>query len=300
MKRVLAPLALFATRATIPEPDAGDSAQRCADSGLYIISVRGTGEERGIGVAGTIIGTQVQRRVNGTKIVALDYPATLSDPSYVDSVVNGTKSLSQLISEHVKSCPNDKMAIMGYSQGAQVTLDTLCGSDEPLFDNTAAIASDEIKKHVVAVAIFGDPTYVPNVTYNKGNSTMEGVFARKNSDSCLRYADIISSWCDTGDVYCAGGNSTAVHSQYFTKYGIDIVNFIVDKATSPSSNVPSSASPSGTAAPISSGQPSVSTTSGSATTTATGTSEAANGLIMTSKWLHVALPLLLAALILMF
>ncbi|KAG6034275.1 hypothetical protein E4U40_004152 [Claviceps sp. LM458 group G5] len=300
MKRILAPLALFATRATIPGPDAGDSAQGCADGGLYIISIRGTGEDRGIGVAGTTIGTQVQRLINGTKIVALDYPATLSDPSYVDSVVNGTKSLSQLISEHVKSCPNDKMAIMGYSQGAQVTLDTLCGSDEPLFDNTAAIASDEVKKHVVAVAIFGDPTYVPNITYNKGNSTMEGVFARKNSDSCLRYADIISSWCDTGDVYCAGGNSTAVHSQYFTKYGIDIVNFIVDKATPQSSNVTSSASPSGTAAPISSGQPSVSTTSGSATTTATGTSEATNGLIMMSKWLHVALPLLLAALILMF
>ncbi|KAG5931544.1 hypothetical protein E4U59_000222 [Claviceps monticola] len=282
------------------EPDAGDSAQGCADSGLYIISVRGTGEERGIGVAGTTIGTQVQRRVNGTKIVALDYPATFSDPSYVDSVVNGTKSLSQLISEHVKSCPNDKMAIMGYSQGAQVTLDTLCGSDEPPFDKTAAIASDEVKKHVIAVAIFGDPTYVPNVTYNKGTSKMKGGFARKNSDSCLRYADIISSWCDTGDVYCAGGNLTAVHGQYFSRYRTDIVNFIVDKATSQSSNVSSSASPSGNAAPISSGQPSVSTTSGSTTTTATGTSEAANGLIMTRKWLHVALPLLLAALILMF
>ncbi|KAG6062798.1 hypothetical protein E4U32_001943 [Claviceps aff. humidiphila group G2b] len=299
MKHFLAPLALFATRATIPEPDAGNSAQGCADGGLYIISVRGTDEDRGIGVAGTTIGTQVQHLINGTKIVALDYPATLSNPSYVDSVVNGTKSLSQLISEHVKSCPNDKMAIMGYSQGAQVTLDTLCGSDEPLFDNTVGIASDEIKKHVVAVAIFGDPTYVPNVTYNKGNSTMEGVFARKNSDSCLKYADIISSWCDIGDVYCAGGNSVDVHSQYFDKYGTDIVKFIVDKATPQSSNVASSASPSGTAAPISSGQPSVSTTSGSATTTGTGTSKAANGLIMTSKWLHVALPLSLAALTLM-
>ncbi|KAG6117193.1 hypothetical protein E4U13_001264 [Claviceps humidiphila] len=299
MKHFLAPLALFATRATIPEPNAGNSAQGCADGGLYIISVRGTDEDRGIGVAGTTIGTQVQHLINGTKIVALDYPATLSNPSYVDSVVNGTKSLSQLISEHVKSCPNDKMAIMGYSQGAQVTLDTLCGSDEPLFDNTVGIASDEIKKHVVAVAIFGDPTYVPNVTYNKGNSTMEGVFARKNSDSCLKYADIISSWCDIGDVYCAGGNSVDVHSQYFDKYGTDIVKFIVDKATPQSSNVASSASPSGTAAPISSGQPSISTTSGSATTTATGTSEAANGLIMTSKWLHVALPLSLAALTLM-
>ncbi|KAG6088528.1 hypothetical protein E4U15_005822 [Claviceps sp. LM218 group G6] len=299
MKHFLAPLALFATRATIPEPNAGNSAQGCADGGLYIISVRGTDEDRGIGVAGTTIGTQVQHLINGTKIVALDYPATLSNPSYVDSVVNGTKSLSQLISEHVKSCPNDKMAIMGYSQGAQVTLDTLCGSDEPLFDNTVGIASDEIKKHVVAVAIFGDPTYVPNVTYNKGNSTMEGVFARKNSDSCLKYADIISSWCDIGDVYCAGGNSIDVHSQYFDKYGTDIVKFIVDKATPQSSNVASSASPSGTAAPISSGQPSVSTTSGSATTTATGTSEAANGLIVTSRWLHVALSLSLAALILM-
>lgn len=147
MKHVLAPLALLAARATVPEPDAGDNVKDCADGGLYLISVRGTGEQPGLGVAGSIIGTEVKEQVKGTHVVALDYPATLASPSYPLSVGNGTKYLTELISDHVKACPNDKIAILGYSQGAHVTLDTLCGTDETGFAHTAAIASGNVENH---------------------------------------------------------------------------------------------------------------------------------------------------------
>ncbi|KAG5927776.1 hypothetical protein E4U53_002803 [Claviceps sorghi] len=313
MKHVLAPLALFAAHATVPEPEAGDGSRGCADGGLYLITIRGTSEMPGIGVAGTVIGTPVQKQINGTKVVALDYPATYSDPNYADSVANGTKSLSKLMSAHVKSCPNDKIAIVAYSQGAQVALDTICGSDEASFDKTAAIAPDEVENHVVAIALMGDPTHVANVAYNRGTSTGNGIFPRQDTDSCLRYANLISSWCDTGDIYCDSGKSAAVHGQYFEKYGTDIIKFIVDKArrstgdnTSHSTShgtgdSTSSVSPSGTAAPTGPGQPSASTTSSAsapapATTTTTTTSAAAHGVTKASKGLvYVALPLVLAA-----
>ncbi|KAG6005548.1 hypothetical protein E4U21_007874 [Claviceps maximensis] len=309
MKHVLAPLALLAARATLPEPEAGDSAHGCAGQGLYIISVRGTGEDPGIGVSGTIIGSQVQKRIKGTKIVALDYPATFSDPYYMESVSDGTKGLTKLINDHVISCPKDKIAILGYSQGAQVALDTICGTDESGFENTAGLASDTVEKHIVSIAVFGDPTYNANVVYDKGTSKTNGLFPRKNTDGCLKYANMISSWCDTGDIYCAGGDSAAVHGQYFQKYGTDIVKFIVERA-SPASSANASASastssalPAGTAVPTSSrtsaGPPSGShsTTTGAptATTTTETTSLAANGLIMASKRLYVALPLVLVA-----
>ncbi|KAG5979813.1 hypothetical protein E4U55_004731 [Claviceps digitariae] len=319
MKHVLAPLALLAARVTVPEPEAGDSIQGCADNGLYLISIRGTTEQRGIGVAGTLIANQVQNQIKGTKIVALDYPATFTDPSYQVSVGDGTKALTKLVSEHVKSCPKDKIAIIGYSQGAQVAMDTICGTDELSFDNTTAIASAKLENHVVAVAVFGDPTYIANVTYNKGTSASNGLFPRKNIDSCLRYADMIASWCDTGDIFCASGDSSAVHGQYFRKYGTDIVKFIVNKATGRSSNSTSSAHPNGTTVHTSTGQPADSTTSvatatttttalttttattttATTTTTPTGTgtstSAAAYGLTKASRALYVALPLVLAA-----
>ncbi|QPG98950.1 hypothetical protein C2857_000485 [Epichloe festucae Fl1] len=298
MKHVLAPLALLAARATIPEPDAGDNVKDCADGGLYLISIRGTGEQPGVGVAGSILGTKVKEQVKGTKIVALDYPATFTSPSYPLSVGNGTKYLTELITDHVKACPNDKIAIMGYSQGAHVTLDTLCGTDETGFADTAAIASGNVENHIVAVALFGDPTHVANVTFNKGTSIKDGIFPRKNTDSCLKYANIVSSWCDMGDIYCDTGDVTATHGQYFMKYGTDIVNFIVDKAmikSSGGSNTTSSASPTGTTTTTGYVQPSVSTTGGPATTTTNSTASAANGPHLASQGLFVSLPLALAA-----
>ncbi|KAG5988442.1 hypothetical protein E4U43_004748 [Claviceps pusilla] len=307
MKHLLAPLALLAARATVPASEAGDSPQGCAGDGLYLISIRGSTELPGIGVSGTLLGTQVKDQIKGTKIVALDYPASLSDPLYADSVVNGTKALTKLISQHVKSCPKDKIAIMGYSQGAQVAMDTVCGSDDSGFDKTAPIASDKVENHVVAIAVFGDPTYVANVTYNKGTSKTNGIFFRKNTNSCLKYANIISSWCDTGDIYCARGNSSEIHSEYFGKYGSDIVKFIVDKARRKSSSGgggggTSSASPTDTTTATIPGETAASTASAptatsttTPTTTATSTSAAAHGLTKGSKSLYVALPLVLAA-----
>src|SRR3569833_4005190 len=37
------------------------------------------------------------------------------------------------------------------------------------------------------------------------------------------------SWCDTGDVYCDGGNDRAVHRSYFANYTHDATNFVQQK-----------------------------------------------------------------------
>lgn len=140
MKHFLAPIALLAARATIPATDVGDDPKGCAE-GLYIISARGTGEQQGIGVAGTLIGKKVAAQINGSKVVALQYPATLADPSYPLSVGNGTKNMTELLEDYHKSCPKGKVAIIGYSQGAQVSLDTICGTDEDGFETTSGVSS---------------------------------------------------------------------------------------------------------------------------------------------------------------
>lgn len=144
MKHILAPIALLAARATIPDTDAGDDPKGCA-KGLYIVSARGTGELQGIGVAGTLIGKPVAEKIKDSKVVGLQYPATLASPSYPDSVGNGTRNMTELLTDYNKSCPDGKIAIIGYSQGAQVSLDTLCGTDEEGFITTAGISSGIVK-----------------------------------------------------------------------------------------------------------------------------------------------------------
>jgi hypothetical protein len=156
MKHFLAPVALLAARATLPPADDGDDAKGCAQ-GLYIVSSRGTGEQQGIGVAGTLIGRPVAEQIKGSKVVALEYPATLASPSYPLSVGNGTHNLTELLQDYHKSCPDGKIALIGYSQGAQVSLDTLCGTDEVGFAPTdslpSSIADNSKQTHLVLTFI---------------------------------------------------------------------------------------------------------------------------------------------------
>lgn len=115
----------------------------CAQS-LYILVARGSGESdvsHGTlkspdyaGIAGKIA-LDVQAKVAGVVIGGVVYPAT--EPSisgssidlsgYAKSEANGTSAIADEITAYTKKCPGVKIALMGYSQGAQVVQDALCG-----------------------------------------------------------------------------------------------------------------------------------------------------------------------------
>lgn len=103
--------AVFA--ATVLSQKKGEKTE-CAD-GLYMIAVRGTGEDKGSGRIGEIA-EDVSKRVNGSIVSPLDYPATLQDPDYFDSEDAGVKALSEALDDYHSSCPNGKIAVFGYSQ----------------------------------------------------------------------------------------------------------------------------------------------------------------------------------------
>ena len=96
---------------------AGAAAQNsttCAD-GLYIVVARGTGEDPGTGVTG-VIADNIAKQIQGSKVEALDYPATFTDPDYEDSEKEGVDDLQKLLTSYHSSCPNGKIAYLGYSQ----------------------------------------------------------------------------------------------------------------------------------------------------------------------------------------
>ncbi|KAF5249098.1 hypothetical protein FANTH_5574 [Fusarium anthophilum] len=214
--------AVFA--ATVLSQKKGEKTE-CAD-GLYMIAVRGTGEDKGAGRIGEIA-EDVGKRVNGSIISPLDYPATLEDPDYFDSEEAGVKALSEALNDYHSSCPDGKIAVLGYSQGGQVATDVFCGGS----DNKPMTMS-LVKDSVVAVIAFGDPSHVANLTYDRGTSKKDGIFERPSNETTLcedNYNDIFRSYCDTGDVYCDVGNNTETHGSYFEKYGKEVVDFVVER-----------------------------------------------------------------------
>ncbi|UKZ54574.1 hypothetical protein TrVGV298_008383 [Trichoderma virens] len=204
----------------------------CA-KGLYMVVARGSEEPAGTGVTGNLT-SQIAAKVPNSQVVAVDYPATLTD--YEDSEGDGVKAMQQLLNNYGQACPGSKIAVLGYSQGAQVSTDSICGgAGEPFIDDKAM--SDEVMNSVVAVAIFGDPTHVANLTYDRGTSVNDGLFNRSAAsvDVCKKYASRIISYCDKGDIYCDAGGNQTVHHLYIERYGDEIVDFVVsqyEKSTS--------------------------------------------------------------------
>lgn len=170
--------------------------QACAP--VNIIVARGSTEQPGVGLMGSISSAAAQQ-IPGAVVTPLDYPAQLNP--YPPSVAAGVVSMTDLLTQQTAACPQTRLVVMGYSQGAHVALDTLCGSSLNGFTPSAAQASavgasstwptlplrssrsrcfgcvvncaDSVA--VAAVILAGDPTFVPGLPSNRGTSQDAGV-----------------------------------------------------------------------------------------------------------------------------
>jgi acetylxylan esterase len=91
----------------------------------------------------------------------------------------------------------------------------------------------------------GDPTHVPGLPQDVGNSTKAGIFLRNDTAACSQYASITQSYCLANDTFCDSGSSIAVHLSYVQVYGTQAANFIEEKVTT--SNATSTTTTNGNA-----------------------------------------------------
>ena len=97
-----------------PVPSA--SAQPCPD--VEVVFARGTTEEPGVGPTGQAFVDALRARI-GTKsmgVYPVDYPATTDFPTALD----GIRDASAHVESTATNCPNTKMVLGGFSQGAAV------------------------------------------------------------------------------------------------------------------------------------------------------------------------------------
>ena len=91
---------------------------------------------------GNIAG-QVVNAIPGSASQAIQYEASLDFSIYSQSLQTGIEPLQQAIRSYADACPEGKIVLMGYSQGAQVVSDALAGDGG---DGSGAVAL-ETKYH---------------------------------------------------------------------------------------------------------------------------------------------------------
>lgn len=112
---------LLHTALTSPIPQDSTNAT-CAP--VNILIARASTEPQGPGIIGSLA-VLIERDNPGTTQESVVYPATLIN--YASSSTMGTEALTAQLTSYVEKCEDSKVVLLGYSQGAQVVLDVLCG-----------------------------------------------------------------------------------------------------------------------------------------------------------------------------
>ncbi len=130
------------------------SAAPCPD--IEVTFARGTAEAPGVGAVGQEFIDSLRSQVGGRSLAVypVNYPATEDWPP---SASAGASDGSAHVLSMVATCPNTKLVLGGYSQGAMV-IDLITIARTSLAGYTAATLPAEAADHVAAVAVFGNPT----------------------------------------------------------------------------------------------------------------------------------------------
>jgi acetylxylan esterase len=218
---VLATLAAPEARA-VTAPSSGCAA-------VNIITARASTEAQGEGMTSSLVTQIVNSSTQTVSREAVVYPATLNN--YASSESQGVTNAEQELTTAVQNCPNQKEVLLGYSQGAEVSMDVIAGNSE-VSGGTVAPVSTSISSHVAAIANFGDPGHVVNQPWDLGTATRNGLFPRSTSQLQLLSAfgsSKIASWCDSGDPFCASGANLSVHLSYLNRYQNAAASFVLSK-----------------------------------------------------------------------
>ena len=202
---------LLVTASGIPGALPKASAADCTDA--EVVFARGTGEPPGVGRVGQAFIDSLRQQTPGMSIgeYAVNYPAgrfQLQGGDGANDVISHVKSMAS-------SCPNTKIVLGGYSQGADV-IDIVSGV--PIGGlNFGSPLPPEYADNVAAVAVFG------NVANRAGGSltSQSAMFGSKAVDLCNPSDPI----CHAGP-----GNAWSGHTEgYVPVYSTQAAAFVASK-----------------------------------------------------------------------
>ena len=147
--------------------------------------------------------------------VELDYPAS-TDMQHSGTL--GVRTLIDTLNVQADQCPDQRFAIIGYSQGAMLTGDALSASEHRTVGRGVGVVSDAAADRIAAVVLFADPRFDSTEPYAVGeyDSPVQGLLPRP-AGSLGDVAERTRSYCDASDFVCASGTfNEDGHISYFT------------------------------------------------------------------------------------
>ena len=190
-------------------PPAGNAA---ADDGscaaVEVIFARGTLEPPGPGATGQAFADALTTRLAGTAVdvYPVNYPASLNFSQAADGVVDAANKVLNTID----TCPNTKIVLGGYSQGAAIAAYITADSIPPgysLPDGISGPLPPSVAPHIAAIALFGKPSngFLNLVDHDAPPINIGPLYAAKTIDLCTPQDPV----CSSGQ-----GFSRAAHSAY--------------------------------------------------------------------------------------
>jgi len=168
------------------------AAQGCPD--IEVVFARGTDEPAGLGRVGSAFVDSLSGRVGGRSVgsYAVVYPATFD----FLAAAGGANDASAHIQYMMANCPQTRLVLGGYSQGAAV-IDVISAVPFPAVGFTNPLPPNA-PDFVAAIALFGNPTAKVGLPI-----TASPVWGARSIDLC-----------NGGDPVCSPGDDIAAHSNY--------------------------------------------------------------------------------------
>lgn len=179
------------------------SAAPCSD--VEMVFARGTTEPAGPGGVGQDF-TDALRAQVGSRTVGLypvNYPATDDWPTGILGVNDASAHIRQIAAE----CPDTRVVLGGFSQGAAVaqlvTADAAAVPPNSFAYGTTTQLPPDVADRVKAVALFGKP-----------NPRFLGLIGQPFVPVGAAFATNTIDLCATNDPICSGGLDFAAHNAY--------------------------------------------------------------------------------------
>ncbi|KAJ8059032.1 hypothetical protein OCU04_012012 [Sclerotinia nivalis] len=215
----------------IPEPETSVINASATCTAIRIITARASTEAPGEGIIGALASAIELGTSQSVTRTSVSYPAVLAP--YAPSVASGVAAMKADLIAAVEACPEQKIVLLGYSQGAECISDTLGGGGGGILGaKTPAIDYAKYGSHVKAAVLMGDPRYMTNQqSFHVGTCFQNGLFPRSSDQSLSLsgYSTILKSYCDFGDPFCCSGLDTLEHLTYVTKYNVLAASFVLGR-----------------------------------------------------------------------
>jgi hypothetical protein len=188
-------LTIWALQGAIgPARSAAD--EPCPD--VEAVFARGTAEAPGAGPVGDAFVNALRSKLGARSlgVYAVNYPATDDWPTGID----GIRDAAAHIQSTMASCPDTKMVLGGYSQGAAVMGFTTANAIPDGFDGDGVPRPmpPEVAGHVPAVVLFGTPNARAMNFLNQPPVAIGPLYAGKTIQLCTPEDAVCSEGLDFG------------------------------------------------------------------------------------------------------